>query len=85
MIRVEVSSNHGVDIVDLPAIPREGDFLRVPSAEYSDDRTPETYAIEAAEGHHGSDRLERVRYVVWDLTEETPVVTVDVDCVGAPA
>lgn len=84
-MRVEVSSNHGIDIVELPAIPGEGDFLRVPSAEYSDDRSPENYAIEAALGHHGDDRLERVRYVVWDLTEETPVITVDTDCVTAPA
>lgn len=85
MIRVEISSDHGADVLELRAVPREGDYLRVPSAEYSDDRSPEAFEAEAAAGHHGDDRLERVRYVVWNLTEEAPVVTVDTDCVTAPA
>lgn len=85
MIRVEISSDHGVDIFSLPAVPHEGDYLHVPSAQYGDDRSPERYAIEAAEGRHGDDRCERVRYVVWTLTGRLPVVTVDTDCVTAPA
>lgn len=85
MIRVEVSSDHGVDIFDLPVVPRERDYLRVPSSEYGAERSPERYAIEAAEGRHGDDRCERVRYVLWTLTGDAPVVTVDTDCVTAPA
>lgn len=86
MIRVEVSSDHGVDIFDLPVAPREGDYIRVPSADYGEDRSPERYQIEAAEGRHGEDRCERVRYCLWSLTADgEAVVTVDTDCVTAPA
>jgi len=84
-IRCEISSDHGVDIFDLPSVPREGDFIRVASSQYTEGRTPEQGEQEARDGRHSHDMVERVRYVLWDLSEDALVVTIDTDCVVAPA
>jgi hypothetical protein len=83
-MRVEISSDHGIEVHDLPAVPMVGDYLRVSLSDYSPDDAPmEQRVQEARDGCHGDERVERVRYVIWHF-EPTLVVTVDTDCVAAP-